>query len=296
MIAAASLALAVFGVGCSRSSDPGPDGEVKVERRSKEKTDSSAKQPVKVEAGLHQPFAAATRQDPPYDYPPPPDVTLTGKSVGKLYTEVVRTWDSVRFASDEGKRIEYTAQLETELGNIRLELRPDWAPNHVRNFVALARVGYYDGLLFERIIHQESDTMPGAQLDLIEAGCPQGAGEICMGSIGYWLKPEFSTQPRHTEEGIIGACRGEEADTAACRFYITLNKAPYLDGNYSAFGKVTQGLDVARKIFQQPVQAEEGDIEGDHRPVKPVVIRKVHILTKEVDSPAASGENENKTP
>jgi cyclophilin family peptidyl-prolyl cis-trans isomerase len=234
--------------------------------------------PAPLDPRLHQTFADATRADPPADWQRPPDLTLTGKSVGKLYTEVVNQWESIRFTSKAGKPIHYTATLETDLGEIQIALRPDLAPNHVRNFVALALVGYYDGLVFERTVHARSDEHPDQEVEIIEAGCPLGTGDSGFGSIGYWLKSEFSKEPH--EEGTLAAAHGEELDTAACRFYFTLNKAPFLDGNFTVFGKVTQGLDVARRIFSLPVRNDPEYPEGD-RPEKPVVIRKVTIHTVE---------------
>jgi peptidyl-prolyl cis-trans isomerase B (cyclophilin B) len=109
-----------------------------------------------------------------------------------------------------------------------------------------------------------------------------GTGEPGYGSIGYWLKPEFNTQATH-DEGMVGASHGEEADTAACKFYINLCKAPFMDGNYTIFGKVTRGLEIAHKILSLPVRNDPEYPECD-RPVKPVVIRKVTIQTEEVDS------------
>ena len=233
---------------------------------------------------LHQPFAKAIRQgdDAPAECQRPPDATVTGKSVYKLYKEVVRQWETIRFVSPEGKTINYSATVETALGPIDIDLRSDLAPNHVRNFVALARAGYYDGLCFDRIHHDESVEDPKQRLDEIEAGCPLGTGDPAYGSIGYWLNPEFNPTEKVThEEGTVGACHGIEKDTAACRFYITLCKAPYLDGNYTVFGKVTRGLDVARTIFQQPVIISEQDGDNNRRPEKPVVIQKVVIHTHE---------------
>src|SRR5205807_10337779 len=145
--------------------------------------------------------------------------------------------------------------LETDLGLIEIELKPDIAPNHVRNFVALARAGYYDGLSFERIYRAESRGDAGATLEEIEAGCPLGTGDTAGGSIGYWLNPEFAAKVSHVE-GTVGACRGDAEDSAACRFYITLCKAPNLDGDFTVFGQVTAGLDVARKIFAGPTTDE----------------------------------------
>jgi peptidyl-prolyl cis-trans isomerase B (cyclophilin B) len=226
----------------------------------------------------HQPFTTATRPYPPPESQRPPDTTVAGRSSGKLHTEVVRIWDSIRFMTPEGKSIHYRAVLDIDgLGTVEMDLHPEWAPNHVRNFVALARVGYYDGLQFERIVHEE-DEEGKTVVDSIEAGCPLGTGKFGYGSIGYWLKEEFSSAVHH-EEGTVGACRLFEPDTAACRFYITLGKAPTLDGNYTVFGKVTKGLDVVRKVFQEPVRRDDEDPELSNRPVKPLIIRKVTIQT-----------------
>jgi peptidyl-prolyl cis-trans isomerase B (cyclophilin B) len=227
---------------------------------------------------LHQSFAEATRKDPPADFERPPDLTLTGKSVGKLYTDVVRLWDGIRFATETGKPISYSATLETEVGIIEIALRPDLAPNHVRNFIALARAGYYDGLVFQRTVRARPDDQSDAEVEVLEGGCPVGRGDIGFGSIGYWLKPEFSQEVH--DVGTVGACHGAEPDTAACSFYITLSKAPFLDGNFTVFGKVTQGLDAAQRIFSLPVRNDPEYPEGD-RPEKPVVIRKVTIHSSE---------------
>jgi peptidyl-prolyl cis-trans isomerase B (cyclophilin B) len=279
------LVLAVTLLGCKRQpADPEEAGAVTP--ANKENSDGKHSES---DARLHQPFAEATHQEPPLDWQRPPDTTMAGKSVGKLYTEVVRIWDSIRFVADDRKRIAYRATLETDLGNIDITLQPDLAPNHVRNFLALAQVGYYDGLVFERIVHDELE--PNSYLDLIVAGCPLGTGQIGYGSIGYWMKPEFNPQAVH-EEGTLGALHGIEADTAACRFYITLCKAPMLDGNYTVFGKLTQGLDVARRIFEQPVRRDDEDPEWDGRPLKPIVIKRVTIHTK-VDKTGSDSENKD---
>ena len=157
-------------------------------------------------------------------------------------------------------------------------LRPDLAPNHVRNFVALALVHYYDGLVFERTVHGRSEEEPATEIEIIEGGCPLGTGDLGYGSIGYWLKSEFSKEP--FEAGTVAACHSEEPDSAACRFFVTLNKAPFLDGNFTVFGKVSSGLDVARRIFTLPVRNDPEYPEGD-RPEKAVVIRSVTIETSE---------------
>jgi cyclophilin family peptidyl-prolyl cis-trans isomerase len=205
---------------------------------------------------------------------------MTGKSIGRLYEEVLRLWDTIDFVTEDGKRIHYSATLETALGNIEIDLDPERAPNHVRNFVALARAGYYDGLVFDRIQHNEINLESVGRYEEIEAGCPLGKGDPTRNSLGYWLKPEITTDLKH-EEGAVGACRMEEKDTAGCKFYITLSKAPYLDGHFTLFGKVTKGLEVARKIFLQPVVLEDQDLDGGRKPLDPVVIRKVIVHTRD---------------
>src|SRR5437588_960550 len=90
---------------------------------------------------MHQSFVEATRSEPPADWQRPPDLTMTGKSVGKLYTEVVSQWGNIPFEFN-GKRIFYSVILDTELGQVEIALLPDVAPNHVRNFLALTKAGY----------------------------------------------------------------------------------------------------------------------------------------------------------
>jgi cyclophilin family peptidyl-prolyl cis-trans isomerase len=229
---------------------------------------------------LHQAFTEAVRsaEEPPADAMRPPDETVSKKPVHRLLDSVRNTWDTIRFTTPTGKVIDYTVKIETSAGLIEIALFPDQAPNHVRNFLALAQSGYYDQLFMERIRHEQDDTSK-QELHLIEAGCPLGNGTTGTGSIGYWLKDEFTPADKMShDEGILGACRGEEADSAATRFYITLNKATFLDGNYTIFGKVIDGLDVLRKMGKTPVIVDD---EGQSRPETPIVIQKVTIHSQE---------------
>lgn len=290
-LAFTGLLLAAAALGCNRGSPPvEPGPETTPEGGAADA--APAKPQTAIDPRLNQTFAEATRQDPPPGAPRPPDTTITNKSVGKLYTDVVRLWKDVPFVTAEGKRVEYAATLETDLGTMEMALLPEVAPNHVRNFVALARAGYYDGLAFDRIYHQVSDVEKDVTLDMIEGGGPLGAADVeDHDSIGYWLKPETDAKVVH-EEGSVGAVRGEELDSAGCKFYIILGKAPpSLNGNYTVFGKVTRGLDVARRIHQHGPLVEDEQEVGYRRPEKPVVIRKVSVHTTEVDNPGASGEN-----
>lgn len=229
---------------------------------------------------LHASFTDAVRgadDPPPGDAVRPPDETLTKKKVHRILDTVKSTWDQVRFTTDDGKKIDYRARVETNQGSFVIQLLPEQAPNHVRNFVILARAGYYDNLLFERIRQDQNEVKQ--ELHWLEAGCPLGTGETGTGSIGYWLKAEFTPADKMThEEGVLGAIRGEEADSAATRFYINLAKAPFLDGNYTIFGKVVDGLDIVRKMGRTPVIIDD---EGNRRPEKAIEIQKVVITTDE---------------
>lgn len=221
---------------------------------------------------LHQPFKDAILLEPPEGQHRPPDITVAGKVVGKIYEEIAGRdgkpglWDGIRFATPDGNTVQYTATLKTDAGDITFELWPNVAPNHVRNFIALAKAGYYTGLPFHRTELREGKEERFAYL---ESGCPLGTGEFGSGSIGYWLKPELSDKTH--EEGTLGAWTAEGED-AACKFYITLSKTPGMDGRYTVFGKVIHGLDVAHRISKRPVIDEI-----EYRPREPIFIRDVLV-------------------
>lgn len=288
-LTAATLWLAA---GCSgnKAEPSGKDETPKSEKAAAEVSASKKPAAGPIDARWVQSFKDATRDVPPGDAERPPDTTLTGKSVGNLYLQVKNIWDSIPLVGDDGQPLVYPVTLDTDAGTLVLELHAAWAPNHVRSFVALARAGYYDGLLLERTVHQASADKDIPDLDLIEAGCPLGRGGIGQGSIGYWLRSEYNADIKH-DEGTIGACRSFEEDSDACRFYISLSKAPTLDGQYTVFGKVRSGLDIAHRVFQQPVKVDDEDQEGYHRPMKPVVMRRVTVGTAEVDKQPLGSNN-----
>lgn len=216
----------------------------------------------------------------------PPDLTAGGKNVGKMFEAIAGVegqkglWDEIQFFTPEGKKIRYSAHLKTDLGTIQIELFSDEAPNHVRNFIALARAGYYEGLCFHRserkdFLKDEKDSKP-TPFYYLEAGCPKGTGEFGYGSIGYWLLSEIKSTRQH-EEGTIGAWHAEEMESAACRFYITLSPVPWFDRTYTIFGKIQHGLDIAHTINSRPVH------DDGFRPREPVVLREVTIHSKILD-------------
>lgn len=275
-------ALVVLGTlhGCKRQSGNAPNAD--------NPPAQPAAGPVQPQDRLHQAFSEATIPYTPEDQIKPADLTLAGKSVGKLYVRALQSWDQVKFRTADGRPIHYSATVETDMGPIELALLPDAAPNHVRNFIVLARIGYYDGLVFERAYHDQSDVVPDGKVELIEGGCPIGTGQPGLGHIGYWLKSEISKDLKH-DEGALGACLGETTDTAGCRFYITLSRAPVMDGERTIFGKVTRGLDIVRRISTQPV-SNTADYPDGSRPEHPIVIRKVTIHSREDGATAAKGE------
>ncbi|HPF21795.1 MAG TPA: peptidylprolyl isomerase [Syntrophomonas sp.] len=130
--------------------------------------------------------------------------------------------------------------IEMESGaQIVIELYPEIAPNTVRNFVALVSSGYYDGVIFHRVI-------PGF---MIQGGCPQGTG---TGGPGYSIKGEFSANgfanPLQHDRGVISMARTSMPNSAGSQFFIMTQKSPHLDGQYAAFGKVILGLEEVDRI------------------------------------------------
>ncbi len=285
---AAALLLAGLAAGCGQKAAPpdtAADSTKPTTPEGKPADPEPGKASVVAKAApsdkFHMPFAEATRgpDNPPASSMRPPDCLRSGKPVIAVLDGVDAAWASIRFTSPAGKKITYTAELQTSEGVVQMTLLHEQAPNHVRNFVALARAGYYDGLTFERL---RKEVTEAGTFESIEAGCPECSGEAGQGHIGYWLKDELTPPSvmKH-EEGVVGACRGPEEHSAACRFYISMTAAPSLDGATTLFGKVTTGLDVARKILSGPVASEDKDIVGGRRPVKPAVIHKVTISQQE---------------
>ncbi len=237
---------------------------------------------------LEQSFLEATVQEPPEGEQRPPDTTRAGKSVGQLFDAVVGKqgqgglWEQVRFTDASGKKLHYSATIKTSAGTIVMELLDEAAPNHVRNFVALARAGYYDGLSFDRAIEERKNGVSPEVVQYVEAGCPLGTGEVGFGGIGYWLKPELNAKIAH-EPGVVWAFWGDDdVEPAACKFYISLNRVTAFDGNLSVFGRITQGLDVVHKIYGSPRATDStGNEDLDGRLQNPVRIEQVVIHVHE---------------
>lgn len=146
---------------------------------------------------------------------------------------------------------------------ILAELYPEIAPNSVKNFLSLINKGFYNGLIFHRVIEGF----------MIQGGCPNGTG---MGGPGYSIPGEFSQNGfkndlRHTE-GVLSMARAQHPDSAGSQFFIMHKNAPYLDGAYAAFGKVIEGMDVVNRIATVPT-------DWNDRPTVPQVIKSVTAET-----------------
>ena len=143
--------------------------------------------------------------------------------------------------------------FEMENGDImKAELYPEIAPNTVNNFISLVNKGFYDGLIFHRVISGF----------MIQGGCPDGTG---MGGPGYTIKGEFSQNGfandlKHTE-GVLSMARAMHPDSAGSQFFIMHKNSPHLDGAYAAFGKITEGMDIVNKIAQTPKDYSDRQLE-----------------------------------
>ncbi len=161
--------------------------------------------------------------------------------------------------------------FELESGDIiKAELYPEIAPNTVNNFIYLINKGYYDGLIFHRVIAGF----------MIQGGCPDGNG---TGGPGYSIKGEFNANGFennliHTA-GVLSMARAYNPDSAGSQFFIMHEDAPHLDGQYAAFGKVTEGMDIVDIIATTKTDYSD-------RPLFDVVMKKVTVDTFGVEYPA----------
>lgn len=160
--------------------------------------------------------------------------------------------------------------ITMENGDVmKAELYPDIAPISVNNFISLISKGYYDGLIFHRVIRDF----------MIQGGCPQGTG---MGGPGYSIKGEFAQNGfqndlKHTE-GVLSMARSMMPNSAGSQFFIMHKTSPHLDGAYAAFGKITEGMDIVNKIAETPTDYSD-------RPLEDQRIKSMTVDTFGVDYP-----------
>ena len=143
------------------------------------------------------------------------------------------------------------------------ELYPECAPQSVGNFIALANSGFYDGLIFHRVI-------PGF---MIQGGDPRGMG---IGAPGYCIKGEFAANgvenPLKHTYGVLSMARSMMPDSAGSQFFIMTSDSPHLDGQYAAFGKVLEGMETAEEIVKTPRDAQD-------KPLEPQEMESIRVET-----------------
>lgn len=154
----------------------------------------------------------------------------------------------------------YQVKFETTQGDIVLDLMPEIAPGHCQNIIGLAKTGFYDGLIFHRVIAGF----------MIQGGCPQGTG---TGNPGYQIDAEFNNTPH--VPGVLSMARGQDPNSAGCQFFICTATSPHLDNNYTAFGKTAddESLSVVMKIG-------DTQTDGRDRPLEEVSITKATVVEK----------------
>jgi peptidyl-prolyl cis-trans isomerase B (cyclophilin B) len=152
----------------------------------------------------------------------------------------------------------YQLQLDTTEGKITLDMLPEVAPGHVKNLLALAKIGYYDGLTFHRVIGGF----------MIQGGCPEGTG---TGGPGYTIPAEFNATQH--EAGVVSMARTNDPNSGGSQFFICLGKHTHLDRQYTAFGRTadSDSLSVVQKIGKVPTDRND-------RPNKPVKINKATVV------------------
>ena len=166
--------------------------------------------------------------------------------------EVDQALADVDFAKNK-----YQVVLDTTMGNIRLDVYPDVAPGHAKNLIGLAKIGFYDGIIFHRVI-------PGF---VCQVGCPEGTG---TGGPGYRVPAEFNSKLH--EAGVLSMARTSDPNSAGSQFFICLGRVPHLDREYTVFGKTADqpSLDIVLKIGA--VKTDSGD-----RPLQPVKIKTAKV-------------------
>lgn len=155
------------------------------------------------------------------------------------------------------KMVNRIAVFETNLGNFSVELFEDETPITTENFIDLAEKGFYDGVIFHRVIDGF----------MIQGGDPEGTG---MGGPGYTIEDEFRDDLRFDGEGILAMANTGMPHTGGSQFFITLDKTPWLNGHHTIFGKVKEGMDVVRRISHSETDMAD-------RPLEDVVIKTIEI-------------------
>jgi peptidyl-prolyl cis-trans isomerase B (cyclophilin B) len=184
---------------------------------------------------------------------------------------------------EEVERLSETrAVIETEFGDIELRFFPDVAPVHVKNFVTLAKSGFYDGTIFHRVI-------PGF---MIQGGDPKSrnprARGLGTGGPGYTIRAEFNKRPHN--RGTLSMARSASPDSAGSQFFICVAKTPFLDGKYSVFGEVVSGMEAVDRIVILPRDRRDNPLERVEMKVRVIEPAPAKEVSGKKEHPADPGD------
>jgi len=212
--------------------------------------------------------AAVAQQTPPPDKPAaPPSAPAKAKPAPPATRNVV--------------------VLDTDLGKIVVELLSEKAPRHVKNFLNLSRSGFYNGTKFHR-------TVPGFMVQGGDPNTRKGdiatwgtGGNVGANGVEITVPAEFNDTPH--VRGVLSMARAQDPNSASSQFFICVADARFLDGQYTAFGRVIEGMDVVDKIVNAPAGPRGAQDPEGSRPVKPVVLRKATVEKRPVEATAPTG-------
>lgn len=149
------------------------------------------------------------------------------------------------------------ANFNTNIGNFKVELFNDKVPSTVGNFIKLVEKGFYNGLIFHRVIDGF----------MVQTGCPHGTGR---GGPGYNIKDEFHPDLKHNDKGILSMANTGQPDTGGSQFFITVKPTPWLDGKHTVFGKVVEGIDAVENMSKV-------DTGRNDKPLRDIKINQITI-------------------
>ncbi len=166
----------------------------------------------------------------------------------RIVSVTIEKKKTMPFSDATIEQLKRTVTMKTTLGTLRIQMEPDWAPNHVRNFLMLTQTGWYNGTVFHRVVKGF----------VAQGGMPEGRSSGDTHAADRWvhsLKGEFRDDVKHTR-GIVSMARSDDPDSAMTSFFLMLGNATNLDGKYSAFGRVIEGMDVLDAFEKEPVNGE----------------------------------------
>jgi len=191
---------------------------------------------------------------------------ITNKPV-RILTVTIEKKKVAPFVDTAIEDLSKTVTVKTTLGTIRIRMRPDWAPEHVRNFLMLTSTGWYNGTAFHRVV--KGFVVQGGMGDQRSSGPSHPADRWV-----HTLKGEFRGDVKHTR-GIVSMARADDPDSASTSFFLMLGDAPHLDGKYSAFGQVIEGMEVLDAF-------EKEELDGE------TPKRRLEIIEAVIDAKAAA--------